>query len=180
MKKQTKGEIPFQILRQFQWLNPIVLKKMLNDATKVTFRNVPMYVPDEEILHLCGVYGTVMENKVYWEKMKITTSTKKGVLTSPTRYVLMNLKIGAAFHNFYWMEGPMSGDPGRRITVLHQGQRRQCSNCLKAAILGCQGAGNGKVCAKANVERANMSIYMQAIKVATGYESLKSKYKTAC
>ena len=48
-----------------------------------------MYVPDEELLHLAGVYGTVVENKVHYEKLRITTSTKQGVLTSPTRYVLM-------------------------------------------------------------------------------------------
>ena len=37
----------------------ISVRKMLNDTTKVTFKNVPMYVPDEEILHLCGIYGAV-------------------------------------------------------------------------------------------------------------------------
>ena len=71
----------------------IVIKKMLNEATKVTFRNVPIYVPDEEILHMCGVYGTVQDNKVYWEKQRVTTSTKRGILVSPTQYVLMNLKF---------------------------------------------------------------------------------------
>ena len=154
----------------------ITVKKMLNDVTKVTFRNVPMYVPDEEILHLCGVYGTVVDNRVYWEKMRITTSSKKGVLTSPTRYVIMNMNNGASFNNFYWMEGPMSGDPGRRITVLHHGQRQQCFNCLRTAISGCKGAGNGRACVKANGERAKMSNYMEALKATTGYESLKSKY----
>ena len=47
----------------------IMVKKMLNDVTRVTFRNVPMYVPDEEILHLCGIYGSVMDDKVYWEQI---------------------------------------------------------------------------------------------------------------
>ena len=154
----------------------IEVKKMLNDITKVTFRNVPMYVPDEEILHLCGIYGTVVDNKVYWEKMRFTTSTKKGVLVSPTRFVNMNLNNGAAFNNFYWMEGPMSGDPGRRITVLHHGQKQQCYNCFKTANTGCKGAGNGKACFRENGERAKMSTYMLAIKTTTGYESLKTKY----
>ena len=154
----------------------ITIKKMLNGATKVTFKNVPMYVPDEEILHLCGIYGTVQDNKVYWEKFRVTTSKQKGVLLSPTRYVLMNLNNGAMFNNFYWMEGPMPGDPGRRVTVLHHGQKQQCSNCFLTASSGCKGAGNGRACAAANVERAKMSSYMEALKISTGYESLKSKY----
>ena len=147
----------------------IVTKKMLNDVTKVTFKNVPMYVPDEEIIHLCGIYGTVQNNKVYWEKQRVTTSTKRGILVSPIRYVLMNLNNGSMFKNFYWMEGPMSGDPGRRITVLHQGQAKQCSHCFLTASTGCKGAGNGRACFSANGERAKMSVYMEALKITTGY-----------
>ena len=154
----------------------ITVKKMLHNVTKVTFKNVPMYVPDEEILHLCGTYGTVVDDKVYWEQQRITTSKKRGVLVSPTRYVYMHLNNGSALNNFYWMEGPMAGDPGRRITVLHQGQRQQCYHCLHTAATGCKGAGNGKLCAKAGIERAKMSTYMQAIKTSTGYEPLKVKY----
>ena len=154
----------------------ITVKKMLNDVTKVTFKNVPMYVPDEEILHLCGVYGVVVDNKVYWEQLRVTTSTKRGVLTSPTRYVLMHLNNGAQFNNFYWMEGPMAGDPGRRVTVLHHGQAQQCSHCFLTATTGCKGAGNGKACSKTDQVRAKMSSYMQALKTTTGYETLKVKY----
>ena len=149
---------------------------MLNDTTKVTFKNVPMYVPDEEILHLCGIYGAVLENKVHREQLRISTSTKKGVLQSSTRYVFMHLKNGASFNNYYWMEGPMSSDPGRRITVLHHGQTQQCSNCFLTASSGCKGAGNGKLCFKAEVPRAKMSTYMQHLRITTGYESLKTKY----
>ena len=154
----------------------ITVKKMLHDVTKVTFKNVPMYVPDEELLHLCGVYGSVVENKVHWEQLRITTSTKKGVLTSPTRFVHMHMNNGASFNNFYWMEGPMPGDPGRRITVIHAGQKQQCSHCLLTSATGCRGAGNGKACLKTGMERAKMSSYMAALKVSTGYESLKVKY----
>ena len=65
---------------------------------------------------------------------------------------------------------------GRRITVLHQGQTQQCYHYLHTAATGCKGAGNGKLCAKAGMERAKMSTYMQAIKTSTGYEPLKVKY----
>ena len=150
--------------------------KMLSDVTKVTFKNVPFSVPDEEILHLCGIYGTVVDNRVYREQLRITTSKKKGILLSPNRFVLMNLNNGAKFHNYYWMEGPMAGDSGRRITVLHPGQTQQCSHCFLTASTGCKGAGNGKACLQTGTERAKMSNYMQALKNNTGYESLKCKY----
>ena len=107
-----------------------------------------MYVSDEEILHLCGVYGTVLEDKVYWEQLRVTTTNKKGVLVSPARYVMMNMNDGALFNNFNWMEGPMAGDPGRRITVLHHGQKQQFSHCFLTAATGCKGAGNGRACSK--------------------------------
>ena len=154
----------------------VTLKKMLHDVTKVTFKNVPMYVPDEELLHLCGIYGTVLDDKVHWEQLRITTSTKRGVLTSPTRYVHMHLNNGAIFNNFYWLEGPMAGDPGKRIPVIHTGQKQQCYHCLLTVTTGCKGAGNGKAWAKTDMERAKLSTYMQAIKATTGYESLKVKY----
>ena len=154
----------------------IFVKKMLVDMTKVTFKNVPMYVPDEEILHLCGVYGTVQDNQVHRETIKVSTTTQRGVLVSPTRYVFMKLNNGAMFKNFYWMEGPMAGDPGRRITVLHHGQEQQCSNCFLTSSTGCHGAGNGRACFQAGVPRAKMSAYMVALKTQTGYESLKVKY----
>ena len=52
------------------------------------------------------------------------------------------------------------------------GSVHQCSDCFLTATSGCKGAGNGKACAEANVERANMSSCMQAINMSTGYESL--------
>ena len=33
----------------------------------VTFKNVPLNVPDEEIIHLCISYGSSVENKVHYE-----------------------------------------------------------------------------------------------------------------
>ena len=73
-----------------------VIRK-ISDITKVTFKNVPLYVPDEEILHLCGVYGEVIDNKVYREQLKIATSKKRGTLMSPTRFVYKNLNHGISF-----------------------------------------------------------------------------------
>ena len=100
---------------------------------KVTFRNVPLEIQDEELLNLCKVYGTV-DGHIQREAVNMTNSRfGKIKLTSSTRFAYMRLNSGQSFNNYYWMEGPLPGDQGRRITVLHQGQSQQCSHCLKTA-----------------------------------------------
>ena len=79
-------------------------------------------------------------------------------------------------NNYYWMEGPLPGDTGCRVTVLHAGKTQQCSNCLKLAPLGCPGKGNGKACTALGTPRTTMYNYMEFIKIKNGYRSLKSKY----
>ena len=39
-----------------------------------------------------------------------------------TRFVYMKLDPEKKFKNFYWLEGPLPGDQGRRITVLYYNQ----------------------------------------------------------
>ena len=82
---------------------------------------------------------------------------------------------GYQFENFYWMEGPLAGDTGCRITVLHNGQVQQCSHCLKRANL-CPGGGNGKSCESLKTPRGKMSDYMSYLKERHGYTSLKMQY----
>ena len=80
-------------------------------------------------------------------------------------------------NNFYWLEGPLPGDNGSRVMVLHSGQVQQCSNCLKLATKGCPGKGNGKACTMLDTPRTNMSVYMESVKNEHGYRSLKAKYQ---
>ena len=42
----------------------VTTKKQSTNSVKVSFRNVPLNVPDEEILHLCSFYGKKINNKV--------------------------------------------------------------------------------------------------------------------
>ena len=93
-----------------------------------------------------------------------------------TRFVEMEMFKGTSMNNFYWMEGPLPGDTGSRITVLHGGQIQQCSNCLKVATQGCPGQGNGKACAALKVPRTTMNTYMDFLKAKHGYRSMKAKY----
>ena len=149
----------------------ITIKKQMNNLTRVTFKNVPFNIPDEEIIHLCKIYGEPLNNKVNYERPNLNTRSVPG----STRFVEMKLNPGAQFENYYWMEGPLAGDSGCRITVLHNGQIQQCSHCLRRATL-CPGGGNGKSCETLKTERAKMSDYMSYLKEKVGYTSLKMQF----
>ena len=149
----------------------ITIKKQMNNLTRVTFKNVPFNIPDEEIINLCQIYGEPLNNKVNYERPTLNT---RGVPGS-SRFVEMKLNPGAQFENYYWMEGPLAGDLGCRITVLHNGQVQQCSHCLRRANL-CPGGGNGKACESLNTARGKMSDYMSYLKEKVGYTSLKMQF----
>ena len=121
----------------------VTTKRQSSNITRVSFRNVPLNVPDEEILHLCNFYGKPLNNYVEYEKL---SNPRFGGISGATRFVDVEITPGKSFLNYYWMEGPLPGDQGCRITVLHSGQERQCSHCLKTSSGGCPAQGQGKVC----------------------------------
>ena len=98
------------------------------------------------------------------------------MLTGSTRFVDVEMEQGISFENYYWLEGPLPGDVGKRIVVLHSNQPPQCSHCLRRAGLGCPAMGNGKACERAGTRRAKMNEYMEDLKKKIGYTSLKIKY----
>ena len=152
----------------------VSVSRQLSNITRVTFKNVPLNVPNEEILHLCKSYGQPLDNKVYFETL--TNSRNRGMRGS-TRYVDVELAKGSSMMNYYWMEGPLSGDQGRRVLVLHNGQGSQCSHCLRMAGRGgCPAGGHGKACNMMNTPRAKIFHYMESLKTQVGYMSLKSKH----
>ena len=131
-------------------------KRQASNVVRVFFSNVPLNVPDEEILHLCSFYGKAVQ-KVEYERI---TNPKSGKFsTLATRFVDMEITPGKHFLNFYWMEDPLPGDQGCRITVLHSGQERQCSHCLKTANGGCSAQGQGKVCKELGTRMTRMIDY---------------------
>ena len=149
----------------------ITIRKQMNNLTRVTMKNVPFNIPDEEIIHLCKVYGEPIGNKVHYENPSRNT---RGVPGS-TRYVDMKLAPGMQFENYYWVEGPLSDDQGCRITVLHAGQVQQCSHCLRRAPL-CPGGGNGKACASLKTNRGKLGDYMRYLRETVNYTILKMQY----
>ena len=81
----------------------------------MTFKNVPLNVPNEEILNLCRCYGKPVDGVVHMEMLK---NIRGHSLRGSTRYVEMQLDEGKSFKKYYWMEGPPPGDVGKRIVVL--------------------------------------------------------------
>ena len=161
-------------LGNFEFMeHEVTTRKQRNNVTKIVFKNVPLNIPDEEIVNLAESYGKPTDYTVHYEKL--TNPRNKGMVGG-TRFMEVELFPGAAMYNYYWMEGPLSGDTGSRVTVLHPGQVQQCSHCLKLANMGCQGKGNGKACQAMGSARTTMSTYMEYIKIKHGYSSLKSKY----
>ena len=65
------------------------------DIIKVTFRNVPWDIPDEEIINLCEVYGIPINNLVSYEPMPKPYRGIRG----PSRSVEMKMKPGNQFVN---------------------------------------------------------------------------------
>ena len=70
----------------------VTVNKQLSNITRVTFKNVPLNVPDEEIIHLCLCYGAPIDMKVHYETL--TNPRNKGMASS-TRYVDMLMNQGA-------------------------------------------------------------------------------------
>ena len=151
----------------------ICTRRQRSNITKITFKNVPLNIPDEEIINLCEVYGKPVDYTVNYERLN---NDKNRGMQGGTRYIDLELFQGASMNNFYWMEGPLPGDTGSRITVLHPGPTQQCSNCLKLATGGCPAKCNGKACQALKTPRTNLAAYMEMVRVKHGYRSLKEKY----
>ena len=151
----------------------ITTRTQSTNIVKVTFRQVPLNVPDEEIIHLCKFYGNPLNNIVHYETL---SHPKVAGVSGATRFVEMEMTPGKSFLNFYWMEGPLPGDQGCRVTVLHPGQDRQCGHCLLTKSEGCPGQGHAKVCKELGTKMTRMIDYMSKVKDLSGYESLKTSY----
>ena len=149
----------------------VVVRRQSSKSVEVTFKNVPLCIPDEEIINLCKCYGEPVNNEVYNKPSELT----RGVLGA-TRFVEMKLAPGKQFENYYWMEGPLDQDQGGRITVLHNGQTMQCSHCLRRAD-SCPGGGKGKLCKEKKTKRGEISDYMRHLKLHHNYLSLKMQYR---
>ena len=158
--------------------------KVETDSTRVTFKSVPLSVPNEELIHLVKCYGGKMEKEeVQYELLKHTTN--KGhtfEVKSTTRYVNAIFPPTKRLKRFYWVQGPLPKDPMRRIVVEHAGQiGRQCGHCLRNSadpVLPCSYNGKTSACRKNNFEgRLTLSKYFAQLRQEDNYVSLKTQYQ---
>jgi hypothetical protein len=141
---------------------------------------VPLNVPDEELINLCMCYG---QSQGWVTRERLTNNKDRGKIGS-NRTVDVLLNEGAAFENYFSLEGPLPGDQGRRVTVTHQGQPQQCSNCFSydipkygMALSGrCPAQGNGHACKMMGTPRARMNHYMKDLEKLVGFTTLKMKH----
>ena len=95
-------------------------------ASKVTFRGVPITVPDKELLYLGTLHGELVDGVVHRESVRLGGSTRHTIMSS-NRSVEVKLIPGKPIKNFYWLTGPGQGEVGCRVLVLHPNQPHQCS-----------------------------------------------------
>ena len=146
-----------------------------SNHTKVTFLNVPKYVPDEELVHFCDTFGTVIDSTVYYGKYQ---GGRFNGLRNGTRWIEADIYPSRRQINFIWLEGPRDSDLSSRITVTYgAGRERQCGHCLKTSKDGCLGFGKAKICREKKGERASAESYMKNLEEVHGYKTLKSTYK---
>ena len=153
-----------------------VKKQETHSATKILFRNVPLNVPDEELIILCLCYGQPVGGV---KREMLTNPSDRGKVGS-NRTLEVILNSGASLENYFWLEGPLPSDQGRRITVTHQNQQQQCSNCFSFARpkygmsdeFRCPGNGKGKACKEMGTEQMKMGPYMKELERVVGFKSL--------
>ena len=172
MLKHGVDPTPYLTTEPFTFYDhEVIVRRQSSKSIQVTFKDVPLCIPDEEIINLCKCYGEPANNEVRYRPSELT----RGVPGS-TRFVDMTFLPGKQFENFYWMEGPLDEDQGGRITVLHQGQIMQCSHCLRRAD-SCPGGGKGKLCKEKRTRRGEIGDYMRHLKLHHNYTSLKMKFR---
>ena len=145
-----------------------------NNHTKVTFLNVPKYVPDEELVHFCSTLGEVKDPTVYYGKHQ---GGRLNGLKNGTRWIEAEISPSRRIINFIWLEGPRDWDSSSRITITYgSGRERQCGHCLRTGQDGCPGQGKGKICREKNGVRASADDYMKTLEEHHGYKTLKATY----
>ena len=145
-----------------------------SNHTKVTFLNVPKYVPDEELVHFCSTFGDVIDPTVYYGKYQ---GGKINGLRNGTRWIEAEIYPSRRQINYIWIEGPLAGDLSSRVTVTYgAGRERQCGHCLRTSQDGCLGFGKAKLCREKKGERASSDVYMKNLEELHGYKTLKKTY----
>ena len=147
----------------------------IDNRTRITFKNVPKYIPDEELINFCRHYGTVKNATVYYGKHQ---KGRLAGLPDGSRWLEMEIPTGDRFINYLWLEGPNRNSSDRiTITYSRGGSFRQCGHCLKTSMEGCPGGGKAKICREKQMNnRASAESYMKRLETEDGFKTLKAQH----
>ena len=154
--------------------NTYFITTKLQSGTKVrlVFRECPLSIPDDEILHIARTFCNPTDDIVHYEQM----NSKGKSIRSGTRYLEVELKPEVALPTYFWLEGPLEGDRASRVSVSHTGhQVRQCYHCLELGSR-CSFNGSGKACKDSTTTRARVNDYKAKLEGRYGYCSLKDQF----
>ena len=115
----------------------VKIKKLIQNKTKILFKNVPIDCPNIELKNICNAYGT-KDGSIYKQYLNVPTENNgEERLPTTTRYTMVKLHPEKAFKNFYWLGSLHPSSRDTKITVIHHGQTQQCANCLLTEEEGC-------------------------------------------
>ena len=147
----------------------------------ISFKGVPLSVPDVEIIHLLKAYGYkpskegVLHSPIPVTSLDLEVSCS--VQESTTRTIRATPPTSKRLRAYYFWAGMQESDLPRRVTVDHKGRGpRQCPHCLKSSIdpFPCPFNGKGSACKKHNpTKRTSLAQYNKILKEQDGYQSLK-------
>ena len=148
-------------------------------TTKVTFRGVPLSLPNAEIEHLIESYDGQIEGEIEYVKEKVNCKGKQVEVNSTTRVVNVRFNSAKTLKTFYWLQGPKEGDQLRRVHVSAPRQGKQCSWCLRSSKDlkdPCRSLGKAAVCRQLRKERTTLSEYREWLARQDNYVSLRQMF----
>ena len=154
----------------------IITRRQSSKTVRVTFKNVPLCVPDQELVNIIECYGEVTDSVVHYQAA--SNPKARGIVNMNTRYIEMVLGE-KKMPNYFWLEGPLPSDVGGRVTVTYPGQTPQCYNCLRIGNL-CPAEGKGKLCVQQRTERLRMDLYINTLHLRDSFSTLKSQHAATC
>ena len=95
-----------------------------NQSTRVTFKEVPLSVPNDELLYLSSLHGVIKDGIVHNTTVRLGGKTRV-TMPSSNRWIEVRLTPSKPLRNYYWMTGPGQGEARRRVTVLQPNQEEE-------------------------------------------------------
>ena len=146
----------------------------------ITFKGVPLEVPDVEIIWLLKSYGYKPSSEGVLHSPVPVTSLDKEVsckaLESNTRSIRATPPTARRLRGYYFWAGLQEADKPRRVSVEHKGRGpRQCPHCLKTAFetFPCSFNAKGSACKRHGAKRTSLAQYNKVLREQDGYQTLR-------